>query len=333
MFDPQGYPDLQVGLAAPDDAAVWRLDDERLLVMTTDFFTPVVDDPYDYGVIAAANALSDLYAMGAAPFMALNIACLPVDLPQDIVEQIFRGLAATVKKAGAVIAGGHTIQDREPKVGLVALGFADPDELMVKSELHTGDRLVLTKPLGTGVTTTALKAGHAEDEHIAGAVGWMKRLNAAASELARAQGIRAGTDVTGFGALGHGLEMADLSGVALALEAGAIPLMNGAAGYAERGYIAGGSADNRSHYGARISFEPGNDEPLPTLLFDAQTSGGLLLAVPEENLEGFLEAAAAEQLPAWVVGEVVAGEGVTVRAAGAPRCSVEQPDGVTYWSA
>lgn len=330
-FDPQEFPDLRVGLAAPDDAAVWRLDDERLLVMTTDFFTPVVDDAYDYGVIAGANALSDVYAMGAAPFMALNIACLPVDLPQDIVEDIFRGLAASVKEAGAIIAGGHTIQDEEPKVGLVAMGFAKPDELITKSELNPGDQLVLTKPLGTGVTATALKAGHAEKEHVAGAVAWMKRLNAAAAELARAHAVRAGTDVTGFGLLGHGIEMARASRVAVSLRAGAIPFLEGAAEYAARGYIAGGSADNRAHFAADVDFASAAEEPLPTLLFDAQTSGGLLLSVPETRLDSFLEAAEAQNQPVWVIGQVEVGEGVTVRPDGEPLGSVARPAGVTFW--
>lgn len=329
-FDPQEYPDLRVGLAAPDDAAVWRLDDERLLVMTTDFFTPVVDDPYDYGVIAAANALSDLYAMGASPFMALNIACLPVDLPQDIVHEIFRGLADCVKEAGAVIAGGHTIQDEEPKVGLVALGFAKPDELVTKEELEPGDQLVLTKPLGTGVTTTALKAGHAEDEHVAGAVAWMKRLNAGAARLARSHTIRAGTDVTGFGILGHGLEMSRASGVGLSIQAGAVPFLEGAPDYAARGYIPGGSADNRSHFSREVVFEAPIEEPLPTLLFDAQTSGGLLLAVPAEGVEDFLHAAQSEGQPAWVVGRVEVGEGVTVLPDGEPRGSVDGASGFIY---
>lgn len=330
-FDAQDYPDLRVGLAAPDDAAVWRLDDDRLLVMTTDFFTPVVDDPYDYGAIAAANSLSDIYAMGAQPFMALNIACLPVDLPQDVVTEIIKGLAETAKQAGTVIAGGHTIQDQEPKVGLVALGFAAPEELITKQGMQAGDRLVLTKPLGTGVTSTAIKSDRAEPEHEAEVVTWMKRLNSTAAVLARRHAVRAGTDVTGFGLLGHALEMARPSRVGLVIEAGAVPLLRGAQAYAERGFIPGGSADNRSYFANEVDFEAGVDGVMRTLLFDAQTSGGLLLAVSEANVGSLLEAAREAQAPAWVIGEAVEGAGVRVRAGGEPQAALQPEPPVVFW--
>ncbi len=181
-----------VGLGAPDDAAVWRLDDQRALVITTDFFTPVVDDAYDYGAIAAANALSDLYAMGARPMLALNVACLPPSLPSEQMAEITRGAADKVREAGGVIAGGHTVQDDEPKVGLVAVGMADPQELISKAGARPGDLLVLTKPIGTGVIATALKAQKAAAEDVAGMTAWMKHLNRAASELAVRLGVKGG---------------------------------------------------------------------------------------------------------------------------------------------
>jgi selenide,water dikinase len=217
LFIPGDYPDVLVGLGLPDDAAVWRLDNNQALVVTTDFFTPIVDDPYDYGSIAASNALSDLYAMGATPILALNIVAMPPDLSSDIVEEILRGGAEKVKEAGAVIAGGHTIQDPEPKYGLVALGTCAIDRLMTKSEVKLGDVLILTKPLGTGVTTTALKNEKADSDDIEQAATWMKKLNASAANLASEFNIQAATDVTGFSLLGHGIEMSEASSVAFRL--------------------------------------------------------------------------------------------------------------------
>ena len=184
MFDPLETPDLLVGLGDPDDAAVWRLDDDRALVVTTDFFTPVVDDAYDYGAIAAANSLSDVYAMGGMPFLALNIAGVPTDLPPEIAGEIMRGGGEKAKEAGVVIAGGHTVQDKEPKYGLIAIGFVDPAKALTKSGAQVGDVLVLTKPLGFGVTTTALKQQKADAEDVAEVVDWMTRLNKQAAELA-----------------------------------------------------------------------------------------------------------------------------------------------------
>lgn len=317
-FSAADYPDLLVGLAEPDDAAVWRLDDERLLVMTTDFFTPVVDDPYQYGAIAAANALSDLYAMGADPFLALNIAALPPDLPPEIVLDIFAGVADKVKEAGAVIAGGHTVQDPEPKVGLVALGFASPDELMTKGKAKPGDKLILTKPLGMGVTATAIKAAKAAEADIEQAVDWMMKLNRPIASIARQVGTRAATDVTGYSLLGHGLEMAANSQVRLRLDGPAIPVIAGAVAYASRGFVPGGTNDNRAHYSSQIEFAGTIPEPWPTLLFDAQTSGGLLLALPGEKVDEFNQAAEQAGEAAWLIGEVEAGEGVKVTDQGMP---------------
>ncbi|MDW7755673.1 MAG: selenide, water dikinase SelD, partial [Brevefilum sp.] len=208
IFNEASIPDLMIGLETPDDAAVWRLGDGRALVMTTDFFTPVVDDGYDYGAIAAANSLSDVYAMGAEPFMALTIAALPPDLDISVSQEIIRGLAEKTAESGAIIAGGHTIQDKEPKIGLVVLGFADEDALLRKDGLKIGDHLVITKPLGFGVTTTAIKSQEAPPEDIEEVTKWMKGLNRDAAALARLFNLRAGTDVTGFSFLGHAWEMA-----------------------------------------------------------------------------------------------------------------------------
>ena len=311
-FIPAEYPDLLVGMGKPDDAAVWRIDDSRALVVTTDFFTPVVDDPYPYGSIAAANSLSDIYAMGGHPFLALNIAAFPPDLPPEIVSEILRGGAEKSKEAGVVVAGGHTIQDKEPKFGLVALGFVDPAHMLTKGGLRPGDRLVLTKPLGFGVTTTALKREFADPLDVEEAIGWMSRLNARASELAVRFDLRAGTDVTGYSLLGHGLEMAQAAQVRLRLRFEHIPFLAGARRYAERGAFAGGAADNQIYYSPNVDFDDWIDEPGQMLLFDPQTSGGLLLGVPPHKLNDFLAAASEVDQPVWLIGECIEGTGIEV---------------------
>jgi selenide,water dikinase len=313
VFSPADYPDLLVGLAGPDDAAVWQLDETRALVVTTDFFTPVVDDPYDYGAIAAANSLSDVYAMGGAPFLALNIAALPPDLPTEISSQILRGGAEKAREAGVVIAGGHSVQDKEPKYGLVVLGFVEKDRLLTKAGLRPGDALVLTKPLGFGCTTTALKQDKADPADVREVVDWMTRLNRTAGRLAVEFGLSAGTDVTGFSLLGHGLEMAQASGVALQFDYAQIPFVDGARKYAEMWAFPGGASDNRAYYSSKVTFDPAIDEASQMLLFDPQTSGGLLLGVPQEKLAAFQARAGELDQPAWVVGEVRTGSGIMVR--------------------
>jgi selenide,water dikinase len=312
IFDAASFPDLLVGLREPDDAAVWRLDDNRALVVTTDFFTPVVDDAYDYGAIAAANSLSDVYAMGGRPFLALNVAALPEDLPDEISMEIIRGGAEKAREAGVIIAGGHTVKDREPKYGLVVIGFVDPAELLSKGGLRVGEVLVLTKPLGFGVTTTALKREQADERDAQEAVDWMKRLNRTASELALEFELRGGTDVTGYGLLGHGLEMADASGVSLKLDISSIPFTAGARKYALKGCFAGGAFDNKAHFESRVRFADSLDEETRMLLFDPQTSGGLLLGVPPEKLESFLARARELRQMARVIGRVEAGAGIRV---------------------
>ena len=313
VFQAAEYPDLLVGLGEPDDAAVWRLDDRRALVVTTDFFTPVVDDPYDYGAIAAANSLSDVYAMGGKPFLALNVAALPPDLPSEVLGEILRGGAEKAREAGVVVAGGHTVQDQEPKFGLIALGFVDLDRLITKRGARPGQALVLSKPLGFGVITTALKRDLVDPADLAEAVDWMKRLNKTVSELAVEAGVRGGTDVTGFSLLGHGYEMAHASGVGLRFSFERIPIIQGALRYAQEWIFPGGSADNRSYFGPYVQFAAGIDEPSQMLLFDAQTNGGLLLAVPRDRLAGLLARAAQAGQALWEVGEVVESEGIEVQ--------------------
>ncbi len=312
MFHAGDFPDLLVGLDSPDDAAVWKLEDGRALVVTTDFFTPVVDEPYDYGAIAAANALSDVYAMGGNPFLALNIAALPPDLPPEISSEILRGGAEKAREAGVVIAGGHTVQDKEPKYGLVVIGFADPRRLLTKAGARPGDRLVLTKPLGFGVTTTALKREQAAPADVQEVVDWMTRLNRSAGQLALEFGLKCGTDVTGFSLLGHAHEVAQASGVGLRLAYGALPFVSCARKYAEMGAFPGGAADNKLYFGDFVHFAPELDEAAQMLVFDPQTSGGLLLAVPPQQLAAFQARAAALDQPLWEIGEVVAGAGIEV---------------------
>ncbi len=313
LFNPSDYPDLLLGLTSPDDAAVWKLDDSRALVITTDFFTPVVDDAYEYGAIAAANSLSDVYAMGGTPFLALNIAALPEDLPMELASDILRGGAEKAREAGVVIAGGHTIKDKEPKYGLVVIGFVDPQKMLGKNGLKTGDVLVLTKPLGFGLTTTALKQDQAEEKDVKEVVDWMMKLNKTASQLAVEFNLRGGTDVTGFGLLGHGMEMAEHAGVALEIDHDKVPFVGGARKYAEMGAFAGGLFDNLSYFGPRVEFNEALDEPAQLMLFDPQTSGGLLLGVPEDKLEAFTKRAAEVRQPAWIIGKVKEGKGIRVK--------------------
>ena len=302
-----------MGLGEPDDAAVWRLDEERAIVVTTDFFTPVVDDAYDYGAIAAANSLSDVYAMGGKPFLALNVAALPDNMPDEISREIIRGGAEKAREAGVVIAGGHTVKDKEPKYGLVVIGFVDPRRMLSKGGLEPGDALILTKPLGFGVTTTALKQQKADESDVLEAVGWMKQLNQTASQLAMECGVRGGTDITGYSLLGHGMEMANASAVSLKINFADIPFISGARKYAAQGIFPGGAFDNKKYFEARVQFSAALDEPNQMLLFDPQTSGGLLLGVPRQNLDSFLARAREAGQAGWVIGHVEAGTGMQVR--------------------
>jgi selenide,water dikinase len=273
-----------------------------------------VDTAYEYGSIAAANSLSDVYAMGGQPFLALNIAALPDNLPNEISSEILRGGAEKAREAGVVIAGGHTVKDKEPKYGLVVIGFVDPHKMISKGGLKVGDVLVLTKPLGCGVTTTAIKQQKASDMDVKEAIEWMSRLNKTAGQLAGEFNLRGGTDITGFGFLGHGLEMAEASGVMLSIQHSKIPLLSGAHGYAQKGIFPGGAFDNKAHIGEAVKFEKTIDEPAQMLLFDPQTSGGLLLGVPREKLADFQKRGQELNQPVWVLGEVREGQGIEVHA-------------------
>lgn len=312
LFSPRDFPELLVGLESPDDAAVYRVDAARALVVTNDFFTPIVDDPYDYGAIAAANSLSDVYAMGGSPFLALTIAAFPLDLPAEQQIEIMRGLGEKVREAGAVIAGGHTIQDKEPKVGLCVIGMAHPDRLLTKSGAKPGDLLVLTKPLGTGVITTAAKADRAEAGHLNAAVDWMKRLNQPAARIAVELGCKASTDITGFGLLGHACEMVGGGKAGYRLFVDRIPFMDGARAYATQRLFPGGAGRNLQAYQSRVHFDAGVSEHERMLLFDPQTSGGLLLAVSPKKRDEFCERMTAAGQPYWFVGEVVDGTDIEV---------------------
>jgi selenide,water dikinase len=312
IFNARDYPDVLVGIEKPDDAAVWRLDARRALVVTTDFFTPVVDDPYDYGSIAAANSISDIYAMGGQPFLGLNVAALLPDLPPEINAEILRGGAEKAREAGVVIVGGHTVQDKEPKYGLVVLGFVNPRKMLTKGGAHPGDALILTKPLGFGVTTTALKQQKALPEDVAETVMWMKQLNKSASALAVEFNIHSATDVTGFGLLGHASEMAQASGVGVQFFIEKLPFVAGGRKYAEMCTFPGGASDNLLYFGPHVQFAPQISEETRMLLFDPQTSGGLLLAVPRRKLAGFLKRAEEVKQPVWIIGKVFEGTGIEV---------------------
>lgn len=297
---------------SPDDAAIWKLDEQRAIVVTTDFFTPVVDDAYDYGAIAAANSISDIYAMGGKPFLALNIAALPPDLPPEYTSEIIRGGAEKAREAGVVIAGGHTVQDKEPKFGMVVIGFVDPAKILSKNGAQPGDRLVLTKPLGFGVTTTALKREIAAPEDVAEVVDWMKRLNAGAAQIATEFSLRCATDITGYSLLGHGLEVAIASQVGLRFKFDSIPFVSCARKYAEGWHFPGGAHDNAAYFGNHVRFSENIDQANRMLLFDPQTSGGLLLAVPGDRMDGLIARAREYNQPIWEIGEVVTGSGIEV---------------------
>lgn len=289
---------------------MWRLSAEQALIITTDFFTPVVDTPYEYGAIAAANSLSDVYAMGGKPFLALNVAALPEDLPTEISAEIMRGAADKAREAGALIAGGHTVKDREPKFGLVALGFVHPDKIIRKGGLQVGDKLILTKPLGSGILATALKQEKASAAHIQEAIEWMARLNKTASELAQEFEVHGGTDVTGFGLLGHASELAQASGVALHFNLERLPYLSGAKHYAELGIFPGGAFDNQKYFETQVHYERTLNEALQMTLFDPQTSGGLLFGIAPQKLAAFETRAAELGQPVWVIGEAQAGSGL-----------------------
>ncbi len=293
---------------------MYRLDSERALVATLDFFTPLVDDPADFGAVAAANALSDVYAMGARPIFALNILAIPAgELDDEVVAAILRGAAEVCSEAGIPVGGGHSIDDREPKFGLVALGTAHPDRLWRKGGGRPGDRLVLGKALGTGVVTTGIKRGDAPPAAVEATVASMRQLNRDAAEMLEEFEVHAATDVTGFGLMGHLREMCRASGVGARVWGRAPRLLPGALELAEAGCVPGGTGRNRRALAETVSWDEGLEEPLRVLLSDAQTSGGLLAAVPPDRAEDLAGAWAGAGYASAVVGELVEGMEAKIR--------------------
>lgn len=306
---PEAERNLLVGLGAADDAAVYRIADDLAIVQTVDFFPPVVDDPYTWGAVAAANAMSDVYAMGGEVLFALAVAGFPRELDTAVIAQVFRGGADKVLEAGGIIAGGHTVVDPEPKYGLCVTGRVHPDRLLLKGGLRAGDRLFLSKPLGTGVITTAGKAGAAGDEPLAAAIASMLRLNRVAAEVARAHGARGATDITGFGLLGHALEMVEASRVGLEIEVGRLPFLPGARALAEAGHFSGGARRNRRHVeqvlGSRLEVDPSVPDVLVALATEAETSGGLLFSVAPQAAASVSGAFRARGEDVWQIGRVL----------------------------
>lgn len=305
LFRAADFPNLMVGLTAADDAAVYRLNDRQAVIATTDFFPPVVDDPYDFGAIAAANALSDVYAMGGEVLFAINLVAFPENLDKAILREILRGGADKVAEAGGVIAGGHSVNDKEPKYGLAVTGIVDPARVLRKGGALSGDVLILTKPLGVGLITTALKREQAEPDHVASAVASMKWLNRAASAAALDLEAHAMTDITGFGLLGHAQEMAVQGQIDFRFRLSALPWLPGALGYGKAGAFPGGMFNNKDYFGPWVAFADGIQQLHRDMLFTPETSGGLLIALDPRQTDAFIE-----RVPdAAVVGEAITGEG------------------------
>jgi len=297
-----------------DDAGVYKLDETRALVQTVDFFTPIVDDPFTYGQIAAANALSDVYAMGGRPLTALAIAGFPKDAERSLLTRIFAGGLETLRTAGVALLGGHTVQDQEIKFGYAVTGEIDPRRVLTNAGAQAGDRLVLTKPLGTGVIATALKFGRANEHAVAAAVRSMIQLNRAAAEAIQAMpagSVHACTDITGFGLIGHACEMAAGSKRHFVLESASVPLIDGARDLV-RGNVPGGGRTNREHFGSRVQLDASVAPEIADLLFDPQTSGGLLFAVAESALRAAQDALGAAGVAAAVIGTVEEPAGVLI---------------------
>lgn len=307
-------PDLLVGLDRADDAAVYRINDEQAIVATADFFPPVVDDPYTFGAIAAANALSDIYAMGGDPLFALNLVAFPDDLDPEILTEILRGGAEKVREAGALVAGGHSVTDKEPKYGLAAIGLVHPQRIFTKGGARPGDALLLTKALGTGVVTTAHKNGEVREDDLATAIASMTTLNQSAMRVLRTLGadLHACTDITGFGLLGHAWEMATQSGVGMRFQRDTLPWLPGALDYARTGFVPGGTDRNAAFLRDHVAFAPETTDTERLLLLDPQTSGGLFAAVAAEAVDRVRQALADANMPCHIVGRVEADLGLRV---------------------
>ena len=301
--------ELLAGLARADDAAAYRVSDDLAVIGTLDFFPPLVDDAGTFGEIAATNALSDVFAMGGRVLFALSIAAFPEDLPRDVLAAVFDGAAAKVREAGGTLAGGHTIRDPEPKYGLAVIGAAHPDHLLRKGGARAGDTLVLTKRLGTGLLVSGDRHGRTSPADLAAAIDQMRVLNRAAADVFVAHGIRGATDITGFGLLGHALEMARASGTRFVFGAAALPALGGALALASAGVETGGAAHNRRFVGAALEIAEDVSREQVVLAHDPQTSGGLLAALPSDVVDPVREALGDAGVEHWVVGRVEAAEG------------------------
>lgn len=297
---------LIVGLETSDDAAVYKINNEIAIIETLDFFTPVVDDPYTFGQIAATNSLSDVYAMGGEPSLAMNIVCFPNCLEPAVLGEILRGGADKVKEAGAILIGGHSVADDEPKYGLSVTGFVHPDKVLANATAKPGDLLVLTKPIGLGVINTAIKADMASREAYDKAVKVMTTLNKFGKDaIDKAGGVNSLTDITGFGLLGHVLEMAEGSGVTIKLKSADIPVIEEAIEYANMGLVPAGTYANKKHIQDKVYFKNKLDQYMVDLLYDPQTSGGLLISIQRENVEILMKELENSPIEYAIIGEVI----------------------------
>jgi selenide,water dikinase len=313
------HPDLLIGFNKADDAGVFRLDERTALVQTVDFFPPIVDDPYFFGQIAAANALSDVYAMGGRPLTALNIVGFPLGvMPPEVLSEILRGGNDKVQEAGAVVVGGHSIKDKELKYGLAITGLVDLSRIVTNAGARPGDMLFLTKALGTGIITTGIKRNVVSPDLAQLVIRQMVALNRTAAELMVQYDVHAATDITGFGLLGHAMEMAEASGISLRFFADSLPILPEAERLAGEGFNPGGSNDNRSWLQDRVAMASGVRKLLEQVLYDAQTSGGLLIAIPPSRASAFAEALGNAGLPNAVVGEVLTRQTLPITVVNAP---------------
>lgn len=300
-------PKVLVGLDTSDDAGVYQLNDEVALVQTVDFFTPIVDDPFTFGQIAVANALSDVYAMGGTPLTGMNLVAFPIKtLPSSILKEILLGGLSKMEEAGVALVGGHSIEDPEIKYGLAVTGLIHPQKILTNAKARAGDKLVLTKPLGTGIIATALKGGMASEEAVRKIVQSMVTLNRKASEWMKKFEAHACTDITGFSFIGHALEMAAASQVGMVIQSGEIPIFSEAMEYAKLGLIPGGAHSNRQFFSCKVEVHTKAPDLLMDILYDPQTSGGLLISLPSDRVQDFVGALKREaQMDAWIVGQVV----------------------------
>jgi len=312
IFKDNEHPALLLGLDSGDDAAVYKINDEVAVIHTIDFFTPIVDDPFQYGAIAAANAVSDVYAMGGEVILALNVCAFPLDMPHRVISEILRGGAVKIAETGGVLAGGHTINDKEPKYGLSVMGQVHPDRLLTTAGARVDDVLVLTKPLGVGAITTAFKQNAVKSSHMETAIETMMTLNKDASRIIRQVDVSACTDITGFSLLGHTWEMACKSSVRIQLSLGRLPFLEGAFDYAKKKCFPGGACRNEQYYKKNVDFDPGIPDETRMLLFTPETSGGLLASISKDSLETLISLFDKEKHPFHIVGTVIEGEGVEV---------------------